>query len=126
MPLIATSALIVLVYITTHIIYRLYFHPLSKFPGPTLAAISYLPEIYYDVLKGGMYIWEIERMHDKYGTCSKYLHRQRPTVIIKSFQEQLFELIHERSISKIPLFTMKYIQVENVFDIKIRLLPSHF
>jgi hypothetical protein len=76
MSLIFTSVLIIFVYITTRTIYRLYFHPLSKFPGPKLAAVSYLPEVYYDVLKGGMYIWEIERMHDKYGTCSNYLHRQ--------------------------------------------------
>ncbi|CAG8158787.1 unnamed protein product [Penicillium olsonii] len=48
-------------------VYHLYFHPLSKFPGPKLAAATFLYEFYYDVLKGGMYIWEVERMHQKYG-----------------------------------------------------------
>lgn len=48
-------------------IYRLYFHPLSKIPGPRLAAISSLYEFYYDVVKGGMYIWEVEKMHRQYG-----------------------------------------------------------
>ncbi|KAJ5345239.1 hypothetical protein N7452_003243 [Penicillium brevicompactum] len=49
------------------IIYRLYFHPLSKFPGPKLAAITSLYEFYFNVAKGGRYFWEIERMHEKYG-----------------------------------------------------------
>ncbi|CAG8020504.1 unnamed protein product [Penicillium nalgiovense] len=48
-------------------VYHLYFHPLSKFPGPKLAAATFLYEFYYDVVKSGMYIWEIERMHEKYG-----------------------------------------------------------
>ncbi|KAJ5898140.1 Benzoate 4-monooxygenase cytochrome P450 [Penicillium tannophilum] len=49
-------------------IYRLYAHPLSGFPGPKLAAVTSLYEFYYDVVKSGMYLWEIERMHEKYGT----------------------------------------------------------
>lgn len=53
------------------VIYRLYAHPLAGFPGPRLAVATFLYEIYYDVVKGGMYIWEIERMHEKYGTFSR-------------------------------------------------------
>jgi hypothetical protein len=55
------------VYLILRSIYRLWFHPLSKFPGPKLAAITHLYEFYYDAIKGGMYIWEIERWHLKYG-----------------------------------------------------------
>ena len=47
--------------------YRIYLHPLAKFPGPKLAALSHWYEAYYDVLKKGQYIFEIERMHQKYG-----------------------------------------------------------
>lgn len=54
-------------YISFKYIYRLYFHPLAKFPGPKLAAISHLYEGYYDVVKEGRYIFEIEKMHKKYG-----------------------------------------------------------
>lgn len=49
------------------VIYRLYAHPLASFPGPRLAAATFLYEFYFDVIKGGMYIWEIERMHEQYG-----------------------------------------------------------
>lgn len=48
-------------------IYRLYFHPLSKIPGPKLAAITSGYEFYFNVIKGGMFIWELERLHEIYG-----------------------------------------------------------
>ena len=52
-------------------IFRLYFSPLSKFPGPKLAAISLWYEFYFDIVKEGKYIWEIERMHKVYGKIAK-------------------------------------------------------
>lgn len=42
-------------------------HPLSHIPGPRLAAATYLPEFYYDVIKFGCYTKEIARMHKVYG-----------------------------------------------------------
>ncbi|KAL4914495.1 cytochrome P450 [Aspergillus aurantiobrunneus] len=48
-------------------VYRLYFHPLSKFPGPKLTAATGLYEIYHDVIRGGKFLWQIEKMHQKYG-----------------------------------------------------------
>jgi hypothetical protein len=49
------------------------FHPLSGIPGPKLAAATYLPEFYYDVVKFGCYTKEISKMHEKYG---EYANRQ--------------------------------------------------
>jgi hypothetical protein len=46
---------------------RLIWSPLSKFPGPKLAALTLWYEFYFDVVRGGMYIWEIERLHKIYG-----------------------------------------------------------
>ncbi|KAF4473450.1 cytochrome P450 oxidoreductase, partial [Fusarium agapanthi] len=43
------------------------FHPLSKIPGPKLAAATYLPEFYYDVILVGRYTHAIKQMHEKYG-----------------------------------------------------------
>lgn len=54
-------------YLVVKTVYRIYFHPLRKIPGPKLAAATHLVEFYYDVVKGGMYLWEIEKMHEKYG-----------------------------------------------------------
>lgn len=48
-------------------VYRLYFSPVSKFPGPTLAALTLWYEFYYDVIKEGRYTWRIRELHDKYG-----------------------------------------------------------
>ncbi|GIK05376.1 hypothetical protein Aspvir_009485 [Aspergillus viridinutans] len=45
----------------------IYWHPLSRFPGPKLALIGPFCEFYYDVIKDGTFLWEIEKMHQKYG-----------------------------------------------------------
>jgi hypothetical protein len=72
LPYAALAALTLLLFFGLRVvIYRLYAHPLAGFPGPKLAAASFLYEFYYDVIKSGMYIWEIERMHEKYG---RYTH----------------------------------------------------
>lgn len=43
------------------------FHPLSGFPGPKLAAASYLYEAWYDLIRVGRYTAEIKAMHQRYG-----------------------------------------------------------
>ncbi|KAM0271148.1 hypothetical protein ACHAQH_009167 [Verticillium albo-atrum] len=42
-------------------------HPLHKIPGPKLAAATYLPEFYHDVVQVGRYSHEVRRMHEQYG-----------------------------------------------------------
>ncbi|KAI8651058.1 hypothetical protein NCS57_01441500 [Fusarium keratoplasticum] len=54
-------------YLVCKVIYNLFFHPLSKFPGPKIAAIGTYYEFYHDVIRDGTYLWRIEEMHRKYG-----------------------------------------------------------
>ena len=65
------AAVIVLLYLAQLVlkaIYRITLHPLAKFPGPILAALSYKYEFYFDGIKGGEYSTEIARLHQIYGT----------------------------------------------------------
>jgi cytochrome P450 len=48
------------------IIYRLYFHPLARFPGPKINAISSLPGMVW-TLQGRLPM-ETKKLHDKYGS----------------------------------------------------------
>ena len=52
-------------------IYNLYFSPLAGFPGPKIAAATGYYEFYYDFFKKGKYVFEIERMHKKYGSFTR-------------------------------------------------------
>ena len=47
--------------------WRLYLSPVAKFPGRKLAALTFWYEFYYDVIKGGAYVYEIEKMHKEFG-----------------------------------------------------------
>ncbi|OTA89154.1 hypothetical protein M434DRAFT_79664 [Hypoxylon sp. CO27-5] len=63
LPMIVTITLL----FSSIAIHRLFYHPLAKFPGPKLAAITRYVEAYYDVVCGGQYEFQIMKMHEKYG-----------------------------------------------------------
>ena len=56
-----------LVYVVAGAIRRLYFSPLSQFPGPRFAALTLWNEFYWDVVKRGTFMWRIQEMHEKHG-----------------------------------------------------------
>jgi hypothetical protein len=58
------SAGIVLYYITK-IIYNLYMHPLSKYPGPKSWVVSRIP--YLICMNSGKLPFKIKELHDEYG-----------------------------------------------------------
>ena len=47
--------------------YRIFFHPLAKFPGPTIAALTKWYEFYYDVTLQGQFTVKIQELHSHYG-----------------------------------------------------------
>lgn len=63
----ATLFVLWIVYHLFVALYRITFHPLTAFPGPKLAALSYKYEFYFDGILGGQYTAEISRMHEQYG-----------------------------------------------------------
>ncbi|KAH3951533.1 hypothetical protein HBI56_084010 [Parastagonospora nodorum] len=59
-------AILPVLYYTTVIVYRLFFHPLAKVPGPKLLAISSLPRgIRHNLY--GLWFKDVAVLHEKYG-----------------------------------------------------------
>lgn len=52
------------------VLYRFFLHPLAKFPGPRLAAITSWYEAYFEIIQNGQYSNKISQLHDQYGVCA--------------------------------------------------------
>lgn len=70
LQLAASLAALLVLYCLGLFTYRLTFDPLAKFPGPKIAAVTFWYEFYYDWWCQGQYVFEIEKMHRKYGIVS--------------------------------------------------------
>ncbi|KAJ5986495.1 cytochrome monooxygenase aflU [Penicillium sp. IBT 35674x] len=66
----------ILISLVTRLIYRVYFHPLSKIPGPKLAAATSAYIFYFNVIKQGTFIWQLERLHEVYGPIVRVSPRE--------------------------------------------------
>lgn len=65
-PVVASTACALAVgYVAYIIFYRLYLHPLAKYPGPFWATISDLPSYYY-TLKQDRHVWLL-KLQQQYG-----------------------------------------------------------
>ncbi|KUJ06910.1 cytochrome P450 [Mollisia scopiformis] len=71
--------------------YRLFFHPLSKFPGTKLAAITRWYEAYYDLILEGQYTFKIAEMHKTYGPIVR-ISPYELHVLDHAFYEKLYGL----------------------------------
>ncbi|KAF9056859.1 hypothetical protein BDP27DRAFT_1189835, partial [Rhodocollybia butyracea] len=49
------------------VLYRLFFHPLCRYPGPTLAALTDWYGAYYSIVKGGGLVTQYEQLHKLHG-----------------------------------------------------------
>ena len=52
-------------------IYRITYHPLSRFPGPVLARASYVYEFWFDVLRTGKFTHKVAQLHEIYGNMAQ-------------------------------------------------------
>ncbi|KAE8389275.1 cytochrome P450 [Aspergillus alliaceus] len=70
MPLFIYAGLLALVYVLFLVVYRLFFHPLAKYPGPRLAAITDWYAAFY-VWRGNAHtmLWE---GHQRYGSIGRF------------------------------------------------------
>lgn len=66
-PLLGALVAVIIIGFLLRIIHQIYFHPLSKIPGPKLAAVTTLFEGYVDVSTKGRYLWKIKEWHQQYG-----------------------------------------------------------
>ncbi|KAI1761930.1 cytochrome P450 [Hypoxylon sp. FL1150] len=66
----------IVVYFVTVALYRLYLHPLSRIPGPKLAALTHWYEAYYDVYQNGQYTFKIKNLHEEYGPIIRISPRE--------------------------------------------------
>ncbi|KAF7959196.1 hypothetical protein EAE96_002711 [Botrytis aclada] len=74
--------------------YRLFFHPLSRYPGPWLAKVSDIYGAYHNY-RGQLHI-ESHKAHERYG---KFV-RQGPNKLIVNSQEGLYNLYLSKSVQK--------------------------
>src|SRR5436189_2981437 len=104
----AAVAGILLLYIVGVIIERLYFSPIAKFPGPKLAAATFWYEFYFDVVQQGRYVWQIQKLHQKYGMLNAALSRER-AALMKVQQVRLSGLTPTNCILRMMNSTMSCI-----------------
>ncbi|KAE9363333.1 cytochrome P450 [Stipitochalara longipes BDJ] len=80
---------ILVVYSASVVFYRLFLHPLARFPGPKLAAITLWYEGFYDVIRNGQYTFKIAELHKKYGPIIR-ISPHELHVIDPSFFEKVY------------------------------------
>jgi hypothetical protein len=65
------------VWLISVVVYRRFFHPLAKIPGPFLAAVTHFYIVKFNLFSGrSQFYLQVERLHQQYGkfdeTCSSF------------------------------------------------------
>ncbi|MCJ1354666.1 MAG: hypothetical protein MMC33_004655 [Icmadophila ericetorum] len=70
-----------------HVIYRLTFHPLARFPGPKLAGATHLYGMYYDLLRAATLVKMLPELHEKYGPIVRIFPNELHIRDMEAFNE---------------------------------------
>ncbi|KAJ9605319.1 hypothetical protein H2200_009976 [Cladophialophora chaetospira] len=86
-------------------IYRLTLHPLSRFPGPRLAATTNLYAVYYDLISSDSLVKHLKALHDKYGKWQTQLQKTHliekgPVVRVRPNELHIFDWEAYRTVFK--------------------------
>ncbi|KAK4243558.1 cytochrome P450 [Corynascus novoguineensis] len=123
MDFIQLSSAAALVYWLFLALYRACLSPLSRIPGPKLAAITYWYETYYEVYKGGQYFRMIDKMHAKYGPIVRItpneVHFEDP-----NFNDVLFPSLGKRKIDRPGVRRLEPIIQEYMGKMLVRMQKS--
>ncbi|KAK0214256.1 cytochrome P450 [Armillaria nabsnona] len=99
------------------VFYRLYLHPLSKFPGPKFAAVSSLYHFYYDVVAGGEMLSNLAELHKVYGSVVRY----GPNSVFALSERSAYSDIYRTgtNLTKEPFFYKCFYFTEASFGLQI-------
>ncbi|KAF2456731.1 cytochrome P450 monooxygenase-like protein [Lineolata rhizophorae] len=61
------AAVALLTFLAYRLIYRVYLHPLARFPGPPAAAVTWWWKTYVEVIRGRSFCHALEGVHAQYG-----------------------------------------------------------
>ncbi|RAL08873.1 cytochrome P450 [Aspergillus homomorphus CBS 101889] len=102
-----------LAYAVLRTLYRLYWHPLSRVPGPKLAAISSLYEFYYQCIQHGRYHFQLVKMHKQYGPIVR-VGPNEVHIIDPTFYEEIYSSSTRRR-NKTPQYGPQFGMPESMF-----------
>lgn len=100
--LLLLAPLALLFYVLGVAIYRLFFDPLSKYPGPWLAHITRLRFAYYNLQ--GNHIYDTKRLHEKYGDVVRVAPDELSYIATPAWKEIQGHKVGRGALEKDPIF----------------------
>ncbi|CAK7207444.1 hypothetical protein SEUCBS139899_010254 [Sporothrix eucalyptigena] len=99
-------------FVATHTIWLMYFHPLSAFPGPKSAAISNI--FNFRTIVSGRSVWIIKALHEKYGDVV----RLGPNELSFATADAWKDIYDRRKDGKILIKDPKFYRVDDTYRAK--------